>query len=468
MMSEELVSDSGGMAAATLADPGASSAKESGLFFALRLALAFILLVLLVEAALPQLEMALFSGATPIPDRVPRFFCLALMLFMGGMQRTFHRGLLVLAVQVLGVFLVVDTVFLHFDRDVGFGDLYHAYILYYFTLLLGTLASMLRLKISSAILTGFVIAGFLISMAFAILQFAANDAILPTASADKSFVVDSWHFFAQVRAFGLFASPLNFGLFCCFIGALAVGWCRSFKGFLFGVPMLLLAAFGCYATYTRLTMIGFVACVASAVILSWRRLRHFAVWLPLVWLIVAIGAVGQLGSSGTAGEVGLGSSASLIQRLSSWAWCWETFLKASLPEKLFGLGLMPHTGSQAAATATNIAPVPIDNVYLALLVQVGVVGLVVVGFFCWRCWKYLLRRVDEIDSPLLIGVAATWAAITLLGMFNIVLNTMGCLLLLVSVVSMRETEAVRDVLFIPNERLCASEELPLQRLPQDA
>jgi O-antigen ligase len=402
------------------------------------------LLCMLLEAGLPQLEMAIFSGATPIPDRAPRFLCLVLMLFIGYMQRTFNRVSLVPAALVVGVFLAGDTVFLYLDRSYGFGDLYHAYTLYYFILLLGAMASSLRLRVSPGILTVFVMAGFLISVGFAILQFATNDAILPTQSTDKSFAVDSWHFFGQVRAFGLFASPLNFGVFCCFIGAFAVAWCRSLKGFLLGVPVLILAAFGCYATYTRLTIIGFVACIASSIILSLRRLRPFAVWLPAVWLIVAVVAVSRLGSFGTQGDFGLGNSSSFIERLSSWAWCWEAFLRASLPEKLFGLGLMPHSGSQPASTATNIAPVPIDNIYAALLVQVGLIGLLVVGFFCWRCWKYLLRRVEEVNSPLIVAVAATWATLTLLGMFNIVLNAMGGLLLLVSVVSSGETEVVQD------------------------
>jgi hypothetical protein len=52
--------------------------------------------------------------------------------------------------------------------------------------------------------------------------------------------------------------------------------------------------------------------------------------------------------------------------------------------------------------------------------------------------------VEEVNSPLIVAVAATWATLTLLGMFNIVLNAMGCLLLLVSVVSSRETEVVQD------------------------
>jgi hypothetical protein len=429
---------------ASISDSATGFVEESRLFFALRLALAFMLVSMLLEAALPQLEMAIFSGATPIPDRAPRFLCLVLMLFIGYMQRTFNRISLVPAALVVGVFLAADTVFLYLDRSCSFGDVYHAYTLYYFILLLGAMASSLRLKVSPRILTGFVTAGFLISVSFAILQFATNDAILPTQSTDKSFAVDSWHFFGQVRAFGLFASPLNFGVFCCFIGALAVAWCRSLKGFLLGIPILLLAAFGCYATYTRLTIIGFVACVASSIILSVRRLRPFAVWLPVVWLIVAVVAVSQLGSFGTQGDFGLGNSSSFVQRLSEWAWCWDAFLRASLPEKLLGLGLMPHSGSQAATTATNIAPVAIDNIYAALLVQVGLVGFVVVGFFCWRCWKYLLRRVEEVNSPLVVAVAATWATLTLLGMFNIVLNAMGCLLLLVSVVNSRGNEVVQD------------------------
>jgi hypothetical protein len=177
----------------TIHGSAAGYVEESRLFFALRLALAFMLLCMLLEAGLPQLEMAIFSGATPIPDRAPRFLCLVLMLFIGYMQRTFNRVSLVPAALVVGVFLAGDTVFLYLDRSYSFGDLYHAYTLYYFILLLGAMASSLRLRISPGILTVFVMAGFLISVGFAILQFATNDAILPTQSTDKSFVVDSWH-----------------------------------------------------------------------------------------------------------------------------------------------------------------------------------------------------------------------------------------------------------------------------------
>jgi len=61
----------------------------------------------------------------------------------------------------------------------------------------------------------------------------------------------------------------------------------------------------------------------------------------------------------------------------------------------------------------------VDNLYLALTLHIGLVGMVSVLALLWAMWRYLRKETIERPTPLLIGIASFWATFLMTGMFNV-------------------------------------------------
>jgi O-antigen ligase len=61
----------------------------------------------------------------------------------------------------------------------------------------------------------------------------------------------------------------------------------------------------------------------------------------------------------------------------------------------------------------------IDNMYLALTLHIGFIGMVIVVALMWAMWRRLRIETIRRPSPLLIGIASFWSVFLLNNMFNI-------------------------------------------------
>jgi hypothetical protein len=247
-----------------------------------------------------------------------------------------------------------------------------------------------------------------------IAQYLTGQPLLYTESVDGKFEIYSWNFFDDVRAFSLFTSGLGFGLFCSLCGALGIALFR--KSPLRGASWFVLSALACFSTLTRLCYIVFLCASVYAMVLVYGKRASRGLWQPLLFFVLAIATIlSGLRASVTEGASNLQDSGSLLMRLGAWTYYLGIYSRSSLSDKLFGGGLI--------LDKTNV--IPIDNVPIALLLHVGLVGLVIFGVLLAKMWLYLRREALITGQPFMIAAASLWATLACAGIFNIVLIQLG-------------------------------------------
>jgi hypothetical protein len=400
-----------------------------------RLTIGLLTVSLLVEGLLPQVEMALFNGNIPIPLSYSAYLLCALLGFSVLLDTRFSKDSLVTPAFILTAFLILDGIHLASNEGVAPIELIHSYYGFFLTLLIGAGTTAFRVRMSERLLVSIILLVFTISLAISAIQVTTNSPVIPTQSNDQTWVVNSDTFLGgqSQRAFGLFPSGLGMGLFCSFVGSLGASYCRTLRGALVGIPILLASAFGCYATLTRVAFIDLICCVATVYLISKRRWRVFVPWLPLLWAFVALITVLQA----AAGEVNrsrtLANTDSVSARLQEWEASIAIFASASPLEQTLGLGMAPGNAFVSGSVQpTKHLPFPVDNIAFVLLLYVGVLGTVLAFSFFAICWMYILRRAMFGESHLHIAVAAFWSTILLAGSFNVTLGPLGALLILLA------------------------------------
>jgi hypothetical protein len=265
-----------------------------------------------------------------------------------------------------------------------------------------------------------------------LLQFATGRPILPTQSADGHFSVSSWQFVDGVstRAFSLFASGFSAGMFYCLFVSIAVGtfFRRSYRWLT--AILILFSAIACYATLTRLVMVGFVCCFFVAIALRFIRSDRTRTLLPVFSAAFALLVLsrGILATSEAAGK-DLSSTDSLLMRLISWRSYIDMIRHMRLLDAVFGVGMITWSPVASPVTPPNTAPMSIDNGYLLIVLHLGIAGLAILAAVYWAAWKDLLVKCKD-GGPITVGCAAFWAVIPFFCLFNDPNQIWGAALLL--------------------------------------
>jgi hypothetical protein len=252
---------------------------------------------------------------------------------------------------------------------------------------------------------------FLVCAAIGIAQNLMAHPILYTESNDLRFQVMSWDFFGEVRAFSLFSSGMTFGVFCSLCGALGVALCRTLP--LGGAALVAISAVACYTTLTRTSYLTFFcACVYSTVITFGRKPGR-GLWAPTLFVVLGLATLltGIKSYEADSGKA-LQNSYSLIERASSWTYYAQLLARSSTLHQAFGLGLYPDDND------SNVLPLPVDNIPLAVTLHIGFVGLAVFSALLFKMWLYLRQRALDGRPPLVVAAVSVWSILATAGMFN--------------------------------------------------
>jgi hypothetical protein len=414
-----------------------SPGETSFVTFVPKLLVIFAVLTLIVNGALPQVEMAVTGGSLLFMPRQLTLLILALasMLLLKG--RFQHSPLLPLTL-VLACYFLIEALFLHFVKDISYPAIRTSLECFIFLALVGA-ASAVPLQIRSRHILAFLIAITFACLVISAAQFITNTPVVRTESSDSYFHVQSYQFVDQTRGFSLFTNGLEAGLFYSFMGGIATSFCLRRGTRRIGFILLPLCAFGCYVTYTRLAIVGFIVTFIAVFVLSRRGLSRLSLLLPLFSLLCALLIIFEgLRTEGGAARTDLVSASSLDTRIVAWGIYTGKFMAGSRTDILFGIGQGPYTPYTAPNRLENSAPIPIDNAYLLALLSCGVCGSVLLGVTYWKLWMFLHKRAIHSKDHLVKGIAGIFAALPFFCCINDLPSQI--ILLLLFAVSLRKED----------------------------
>jgi hypothetical protein len=357
--------------------------------FSIRRLMAFLVVVLLffliVDGTVPQLQMFLMGGNILVGNFIFKVAVLAIAgLGFFVYPKLRHTGLPVITWLLCIAYLVGDMPHLMSGHGMTLVDVLQSYNAYYSLILIGPVLLAFRGAVSERTIIRCTVFIFLVCAAIGLAQYITSQPILFTENADGTFVVPSWNFFGQVRAFSLFTSSMNFGMFCALCGSLGVALSREKRTK--GVLIFVVSAIACYATLTRLSYLVFACACSYAVVLTFGKKVARGLWYPVLYFVLGISTILVGLSSFTADASNLQDSGSLLQRVAQWGFYSELILQSSPTDKVLGLGIV-----QNEKLSTEY-PMLIDDSPLALVLHLGIVGLVLVGALLVQMWLYLRRE----------------------------------------------------------------------------
>jgi len=408
-----------------------------------------------INCAVPQIEMLLTGGRCPLPIAFVKIACFGLLTLL-----TLAYGRLDLSAfptrmwLVAMTFLFLDSTFLWLWQSKTPLEILLSYNAHYCPLIFAPLACAFMGRISQQSATRIVISIFLVCAIIGCAQIIFQKPIVQMVSSDGNFrIYTSWWIMPgapgaaavrTLRAFSVFGTALEYGSFAVLIAGIGIGMCGRPGGWIKGVPLYLFAAACCYTTRTRGVYLELVFATLAAMTFTFGRRPRRMTWQPLIGFV--LGSI--IAFSGIATLVGQTATvydpSSLELRLLQWGTYGSQILRAEVSQQLFGFGysqaekpvIVPLNDEQGGQFTVTL----VDNLYLALVLHIGLVGMVVILGLLWAMWRRLRIETIERPTPLLIGIASFWSTFWLTGMFNIQLALYGFWFLIALMILQRDEE----------------------------
>jgi len=384
----------------------------------------------LVDAAIYQLQMFVAGGRAPVTAAALKLAILAALMAAALFRCKIANPRLMRLSLLFIAYLVLDLLFLYFNLGIDFVDILVSYNIYYLIFFIDILALCVPLRISDRMLVRIVIGCFLICAPLGFAQYFWQRPIVPTASGDNNFRVVVWNAAGGIRAFSLFTAPGFFGLFSSLIAALSIAMCRFRRNWIVALPLLLMSALACWISLTRSDLVGLACALTTACVITFSSKKNRARWLPLIYVPigVAVGIYAFFLSSSGSGTRAITDTSSFTERLYEWGYYLGTFRMDKWPTLLFGSGMV-----QSEKVQTNASIVPIDNLYLAVTLHTGIIGLALTMTLFWTLWEVLRKKAESRSSTLYTAVAASFSTLWCVGLFSVSATALGGMLLLCAV-----------------------------------
>ena len=186
-----------------------------------------------------------------------------------------------------------------------------------------------------------------------------------------------------------------------------------------GGLLLLLSIFGSYVSFTRLAILGIAASILSAIMLWRSPLSRAARALPFIWSLAAVLTIVLASAvNGSPSIAGFSSTATLQERIVEWRFYTDKYLSGNPVEILFGTGMSEYVDSDMAKPSPAAAPVLIDNGYLQILLNSGLLSLVIFIFYYMKAWQSLYLKATSEQSVFGLAAAAVFSTTPLIAAIN--------------------------------------------------
>jgi hypothetical protein len=132
------------------------------------------------------------------------------------------------------------------------------------------------------------------------------------------------------------------------------------------------------------------------------------------------------------------NSQSLAVRFAEWFACWDIATR-DIKTFLFGTGYTQNdTG--------YILPFPIDNMYVAIFLQIGFIGLLFCLWYIWKMWLYMWQLVRDNPTPFDVALLSVFCGAIVGSFFNFIISEAFLWLVLVFLVPKAEKQRFSGVL----------------------
>ncbi len=363
----------------------------------------------LVAGLYLQSQLAVFGGRILVPNGAPKLLLVVAILGLSGVALWMQRGRIALRhctlpACIFTCYLAVDLAWLIFASGLTPEAVLLGFNKYFLFFLAIPGAALLAPQLSSRQMNFRLMLLLLPLIAVALAQYIADDPLLPTSSEDESWKIPAAHFFGRTRAFSLFRGVLECGQGMAFFGALLVAHaCASRRRHVaWYVLLFALSAAACYATLRRGAYLEFGGAAAAAVAISFRW--NFSRWLPWAYLAFGIALASGGALFGPSQEEGVMSSGTLAERQEAWNSALDKWLYRNDESLFLGTGMAQFDSDEQQE-------VLVDNGFLAVAVQTGLIGLTLWIWVMQALWRDMLATAWRTGSTLAIAVAAllsTW------------------------------------------------------------
>ncbi|WP_279116741.1 O-antigen ligase family protein [Acidithiobacillus thiooxidans] len=379
------------------------------------------ILLYTINAALPRLEMLLFSGRVPIPSvSLKALEVLSLCLyFLICREIKLIEASIIISVTFMA-YLTFEMLYFYLDGKYPVEMLIFGYNTMYFFLIMSLLLSNFKSTITTSTANRIILGVSIPVLLLGIAQSLINKPLLSIHSIDGYFNVLVWNYYGQVRAFSLFEAPAYYATYLVFFGAFVLANMLSTQRLGSKIIYFALFVLVSYSEFLALNRTGIFAylIVIPTVFGIYKRgygKRALSVimimsFLMSVALVVAVPIISK-----TFNFVFAFKDQSMFERFTEWQY-WFHYLLQNPNRLVFGTGLF-----QSAFFRYN-KDVVIDNMFLAVLVQIGAIGLIFTVFIIYKIWSILVAKHIRSPSPTPVACLALLTVWPIFATFGTGLN----------------------------------------------
>lgn len=384
--------------------------------------LLFIMILLsIINAALPQFEMLLFSGEVPVPS-----ISIKLLIIMGLFVYSIvhvESSVSKSSIIILGFFLLyllAESALFSLTNRYSMTLIVFGYNTMYSMLIIAFLLTNIKPTIRSHTVSRIMLFVSVPLLLIGIAQSLANEPLLPLRSVDGYFQVLVWDYYGQVRAFSFFEAPAYYATFLIFFGAFVLANIlsqRELKGKLLYFILFTIISISEFLSLNRTAMFAYLFVMFTVVAIYKLRFRRnrlilimgasFVLSISLVFTVPLISNLFPF--------VFAFKDQSMFERYAEWQY-WLHFLFRQPERFLLGSGIFQN--SLFRLTKGII----IDNMFLAILVQIGAIGLVFVLYIIYKLWSTLITRYLNTLDPTAIASISLLTVWPIFAMFGTGLN----------------------------------------------
>lgn len=401
-------------------------------FIGLRVGAIVIVSCFIVTALMAQTEMLFDPGHVPFTLAYLKVSLIAILLIAAIFRGSINNPRIAGVSLIFAGYLLLCGLYEYFSLDMLASDVILGFNSYYFLYFVVALALQFRLNIPEKTMLRVVLLLGAACAIVALAQIATQSPVVPTDSVDQNFSVTAYKTsYSGMRVFSLFEEPATFGLFCVFMSGIFTALCKKSATRLIAVPMLLLSIFLCWESDARTELLALACVVATAWIITFKKKPGRTRFLPFMWLFagVPIGVFAYIRSLTSGASSSIADTTSFTQRITEWSYYLGMLKSGDFIRILFGFGLV-----QNHKIGNNLSSsLPIDNLFIATVLHIGVIGLAAFLWLAWELWEKIRVEAETRESALYTGVASVFSVILLIGLYTILSFPLGAFLLLVAV-----------------------------------